>query len=375
MEKNLETIEQLKIEVKNAIAHDPVVKDCEKFNLKDIVIDSTMSIDNKQFSDNAIKKVLDILNVKPQFTEYRKSMSEKDWEMIGDRIKKAKGDVILYGEMSDQETVNNIHLMNPDKKRDDDMINSMAVVNLIENELRTSDCDYSLNSFNFQKDSYLFDIELKNASAPIDLLENDTWHTGHRFTFNSLNFKYMPFFERLVCSNGMYGKQFGFRSNIAKQSFNNERIERIINNALKGINETHYQLLDEQSKRLNNTNISLYEFYDHKNWFNRGSRKDAYELLMEKYFPEEPFFKTFGIPVNEQTSVWKRTADSGIKAYDFVNLLTWIASHQKETGLTLEDSIDLKIVASNLFFKQVFDLMQVAPRKTPDYPIFQIPVN
>lgn len=368
MQKNAETIEQLKSEVKNAIAHDPLVRDIEKFNLKNIVIDGSMSIGNKQFSDAAIKKVLNLLNVKPGFVDYRKSMSEKDWDMVNDRIKKAKGDIELYGEITDQEMINAIYLVNTKKKRDDDMTNSLAVIAVIEDELRDSECDYRLSSFEFNKNTYKFSIEFMNESMPIDILNGDIWNVGHRFEFNSVSFKYMPIFERLICKNGMYSKPFGFGSYINKQSFNNEKIEKVINNAIHSFNEIHAKLLEEQAEALKKTNISIAEFMYYKKWFDKGSRKNSNNQLIEKYFNEEPFYKAYGLPVAEQTSVWKKTADSGINAYDFLNMLTWIASHPDQSSIKPEDAIDLKIASSAFFMNQKFDMKQLAPRKNVDYP-------
>lgn len=368
MERNQETIAQLQENVSKAIQNDPMVRDMEKFNLKDITIDSTMSIGNKEFSEKSIKKVLDVLNVKPNFTDYRKSMSEADWKLVADRIKDAKGDLFLYGELGSGEVINNIHYANPKKKKSDDMTNSLAVINAIENELRTSENEFSLARFNFDSEKYTFDIELKNESSEFDALAGDSWKVGNKFTFNSTNFKYLPYFERLVCSNGMIGKTFGFNSNISKASFNNEKIEKIINNALASFNPAHTQLIESHANYLKGVNISLAEFYGWRNWFNKGPRKDAYKDIMDKYFPEAPFYKAFSLPVAEQTTAWKRTADAGINAYDFFNLLTWIASHPTESMIESSDAIDLKIASSSFFFWDKFDMLEIAPKVKVDYP-------
>lgn len=374
MKRNQETIELLRSSVQEAIAFDPVVKNVEKFELKNVKIDSAMSFAGKEFSENAIKSVLNILEVKPAFKDFQKSMSEKDWELVADKIKKAKGDVYLYGDMSNDNRVNQVYLANPNKKQPDDMTNSLSVIETIERELAESDCDYSLNKFDFIPEKYQFDIELLNDSDPIDVFTNDTWKAGTNFIFNSLNFKHFPFFERLSCSNGMMSKQFGFNSDIAKNTFNNKRLEKIINQSLHSVNESHFQMLEDFSKRLKNTNISLEEFYDIKKFFQKGDRKIDYELLCGHYFSEEPFFKEFGLPVADMPKNWKRTANSGINAYDMVNLLTWIASHPKDSGLNTEDCLDVKIKAGNLFFKESFDLTSLAPAKNFTYPAYDYQV-
>lgn len=60
-----------------------------------------------------------------------------------------------------------------------------------------------------------------------------------------------------------------------------------------------------------------------------------------------------------------------INAYDFVNLLTWIASHIQESGLNEQDAVELKIAAGNIFFKENFDMMLRAPQKSIKYPQYE----
>jgi hypothetical protein len=295
-------------------------------------------------------------------------MDEKDWKQVSDKIKKAKGDIFLFGELSADNQIHHVHYINPKKKKADDMTNSMAIFNAIENELRNSDVDFSLKNFNFDPETYKFDVEFLNETSGIDVFTNDTWKTGNKFIFNSLNFRHLPFFERLVCTNGMVKPQFGFKSSVSKASFNNEKLEKVIYNALHSINDTHHQLLEQYAKHLKSQNVSLYEFYDFREWLNKGSRKDSYRNLIAKYFDDEPFYKAFGMPVNEQTKLWKKSADSGINAYDFLNLLTWVASHANESGLVKSDADELKIHAANFFFKESLDLEEVAPKVKVDYP-------
>jgi len=373
--KNQDAIDLLQMKVKEVTDNNQICRNIEKFELKDIKISDQMTYGSKMLSDDAMKSVLDVLEVKPAFKEFQKSMSEKDWELVSDKIKKAKGETFLYGNVTDQGIVADIFTMDPNKKKPDDMTNSLAVIDMIQYELANSECDYSLSGFKFDPEKNLFDVELTNESHPVDLLGNDPWKTGNRFIFNSLSFQSAPHFIRQICTNGMHKKEFGFHSDISKKSFNNNKIEKIIGNALHSINETHYQLLEEYSSRLRNNNISLDEFYGHKLWFNKGERKESeYDMMMEKYFDEAPFYKTYGLPVNEQPKTWLRTADSGINAYDFVNLLTWIASHPETSGLSEKDSLGLKIMAGNLFFKENLDLVNLAPRKTPEYKRFEYPI-
>ena len=264
--RNRDTIELIRTKTKAITEDYQLNRNIEKFNLKDIKIENVASYQNKLFSDDATTTLLNLLNVKPAFKDYQKSMSEKDWETVADKIKKAKGEVEIYGDISHDDIVNNLYIANPNKKVLDDMTNSLNVINTIETELAQSQCDYSLANFNFDPGKYMFDISLRNESDPIDLLGNDPWKTGQNFKFNSLDFKWAPYFERLSCTNGMMKQQFGFQSNISRNNFNNNKFDRIINKALASVNESHYIMLEEFAKRLNATNISLAEFYATKNW-------------------------------------------------------------------------------------------------------------
>jgi hypothetical protein len=368
--KNIETVEQIEQKVKEAIAHDPFVKDIEKFNLKDISINDTLMLGKRELNDKSIKRILDILNVKPAFTEYKKSMSEKDWQLVANRIKEAKGDLYLYGEMTGDSKVNNIFGVNPNKKSPDDSTNSLSVIEKITEELKTSDYDFSLENFSFNKENYLFDIGLKNNSCQLDVLPGDTWKVGSKFTFNSLQFKHTPYFERLICSNGMLGQQLGFRSDISKSTFNNDKLGGIINKAIKNINESHLKLLEEHAETLKNVNLSVGEFLTYRSWFTKGNRGEYCDNLVNKYFTLEPLYKAYGGPVNEKSWAWKKSADTGINAYDFLNLLTWIGSHTKESGLEKQDATDLQIMASSLYFNKAFDMREIAPKVNVSYPRF-----
>jgi hypothetical protein len=89
---------------------------------------------------------------------------------------------------------------------------------------------------------------------------------------------------------------------------------------------------------------------------------------MARFFNEKPFFQAYGVNLDEKSKKWKSTADSGINAYDFFNMLTWIASHPGEVKMDRSDRIDLQIQASNLLFKPQYDLEDIATGVTVNYP-------
>jgi len=89
---------------------------------------------------------------------------------------------------------------------------------------------------------------------------------------------------------------------------------------------------------------------------------------MAKFFNETPFYKAYGVNLEEKSKKWKSTANTGINAYDFFNMLTWIASHPEEVKMDKTDRINLQIQSSNLLFKNQLDLEDVATNVVVEYP-------
>jgi len=147
--RNQETVEFLQEKVNEVTKNHSIIQNIERFELKNVKIDGTMSIGNKVFSEEAVKQTFDILKVQPAFKEYQKLMPEKDWEYVADKLKKANGDVCLYGDISGDGQVNGVYVQNPNKKKSDDMTHSLAIIDMIQNELIESECEYKLKKFEF----------------------------------------------------------------------------------------------------------------------------------------------------------------------------------------------------------------------------------
>ena len=73
--------------------------------------------------------------------------------------------------------------------------------------------------------------------------------------------------------------------------------------------------------------------------------------------------------IQEKSRKWKSTANSGINAYQFFNMLTYIASHPDKIIMDRSDRTDLQIAASNLLFKKQLDLEDVAQSAQVIYPV------
>ena len=368
--KNKETIEQLQSFVNGIEQKNPSRRDIVDFNLQDVEINGEFKYRDLKFEEAASDKILDILNAKPSFKEYRQLMEEKDWKNVSRQIKTAKGDINLYGSLIPDKmggyVVDDIYFRNPKKKQPDDLTTPKAIVETICEELSTSMIDWSLANSMYNEDKNLFEISLRNENNPVEVLAGDSWKKGEMFSFNSTNFKQCPFYERLICSNGMTKPSYGFSSNISKVSFNNQKVQKVINNALAADNDSVSQMIAECIKHAKGTNVSIREFYEVRNFFD----KKGYSVILDKYFIEAPLYSAYGTSIADKNKQWQSTADSGINAYDFINLITWIASHTDKSNISKEDAAKLKIHAGWLFTLPKFDLEHAAPKVDIKYPRF-----
>lgn len=368
--KNKDVIDQINHFVDNVEQESPSRRDILSFNLQDVKINESFEIDGMEFTEKASDAILGVLNTKPSFKEFQSIMEQTDWNLVSNRLKSAKGDINLYGSLVQKEDgshiVDGIFFKNVKKKQPDDLTNSRAIVNQICETLSTSSIDWTLKGINFDKESSNFELSLLNDSQPVDVLANDPWKFGQDMIFNSTQFQNSPFYERLVCTNGMRQTTGGWKSNISKATFTNAKINTAINNALNGIYDEAAQLLTQLSQHAKNNTISLREFYYYRKFF----EKKGYDDILAKYFIEAPFYKAWGENVAEKDDTWKSTANANINAYDFINLNTWLASHTDKSHMTAGDAAELKLKIAYLFTAPQFDTEKIATPADVVFPHF-----
>ncbi|MCK9574602.1 MAG: hypothetical protein WC979_01715 [Candidatus Pacearchaeota archaeon] len=368
--KNKGTIDQINQFVEAIERETPTRRDIVQFNLQDIVINDKFIVDEMDLTDRAADAVLSVLNAKPAFKEYQSLMEVTDWNLVSSRLKAAKGDVNLYGSLlhnpDGTHTIDAIFFKNPKKNKADDLTNSKALVETVTRILSTSSVDWSLSKIGFDNETSKYTISLLNDSNPIEVFENDLWKQGQTLIFNSTSFINEPFFDRLICGNGMRKPSYGFRSNISKASFNNEKLEKAISNALSEDNDNVAHLIKGFAEHMKGTTISLREFYNHRNFL----IKRGYEELADKYFIEAPFYKAWGDNVCKKSKTWKASADTGINAYDFINLNTWLASHIEESKMSEAHAYELKNAITGIFTAKELDMELIASQQKVEYPHF-----
>lgn len=367
---NKKVIDKINEFVETLEKQNPIFNDAVQFNLQDVTIEDAFKLNSMDFSEKATNAILDVLNVKPSFRKFQTIMEPQDWQVVSERLKTATGDVNLYGSViankDGSNTIQNIFFKNARKKKDDDLTTTKGLVAMITNELSISNVDWELYGISHDTETSKIRIELLNDNNPVEVLSGDFWKKGQSFEFNSTSFKQEPFFERLVCSNGMRRPQYGWKSNISKVSYTNEKLEKTIANALSNDNEELSQLITQFAEHTKANNISLREFYFYRKFY----EKKGYDNILSKYFIEAPFYKAWGDNVCDKDDTWKATADSGINCYDFINLNTWIASHSEESGINKQDADDMKVRISFLFTAKELDMEKIAPAAQVTYPHF-----
>jgi len=366
--KNKDVIDEIRSKA-NQFEQGNKVHHVRQFKVKELDFSAGVQLEAVPLRDRAMKSALNILRVRSNFVDFSKSMSTEDWKAVSGRLTAAQGDIPLFGKVSldaaGREEITDIYYDNPNKKVVS-TANADDYINWITESLSTSTSDYSLKDFSFDSKSQLYDLTLLDQDTEVDVFKGgtDAWKLGERFTFNSLTFNYAPFFERLVCSNGATARQFGFGANIAQAKFNDAKIRSLIDKSIQHNDATIVDRLQHAVDHLHGNQISLREFYEFRRFF--GTEK--YEDIANQYFNDELFYRSYGVNVAEKSHKWRSTAATGINAYDFFNLLTWIASHPDKVKMDHKDRLDLQIKAANFLFRDNLDLEDVATPVKIEYP-------
>lgn len=370
--KNQETIQRIQNESNGIIESLGERSICE-FKIKDLDIDNGVYLNEMPVRGRALNTIMSTLKVRNNFTEFANKMAPNDWTMVSEKLKSAEAETKMFARIiKDNEgktEVNNVYRQNDKKKVSDDATLSQYF-SWINESLEKSENDYSMKSLNFNAKTEQFDLVLLNESKRVDVFGTDTdlWKMGDRFTFSGLRFDYAPFFERLVCSNGNTALQYGFGANIAHAKFNNNRIKGVIEKNLVFGTESLPNQLVQAVQHLKNNNISIAEFEGAKRFFESRNENEKYDGLLHRFFNDKLFYQTYGLNIADKSRKWKSTANTGINAYDFFNMLTYIASHPEDVRLEREHRRELQIQASNILFKKELDLEDVATRVEIEYP-------
>jgi hypothetical protein len=371
---NQHVIEQIRSEVAPIIERLGDRQQSE-FKLKDLdITEKGLLLKDTPISSKAQSKILGTLRVKKNFMELSHKMTPNDWQTVSHKLKQVEGDTKMYATINkDDNGGSEIIDVQPHRgiaKKHSDDASYNQYFDWITDSLANSEKNYSLKNLNFNSKNEMFELILLDEDKRVDVFgtDLDLWKMGDRFHFGGLRFNYAPFFERLVCSNGNTASEFGFGADISKSTFNNKKIQSVIEKSLRYGSETMPETLQNAVQHLQKNNVSLSEFYYYRNFFEARNSEDVYNGIIERFFSDRPFYQGYGTNIAEKSRKWKSTANSGINAYDFFNMLTYIASHPQEIRMDRNDRIQLQIQASNLLFKKELDLEDIATSCNINYP-------
>jgi len=369
--KNTEVIQKIRSQANEALGS---IKDrtYHEFKLRDLDFEEGINLKGIPLKGQAAEKVLGTLRVKKNFTDTGAKMSAEDWSAVSYKLKQAEGETKLYGAVTgegEEREISWVYDVNENKKRSDDQVNYENYFNWLTGSLAETEKGYELKDFHYNQKDDKFTLTLLENEMELDVFGNglDIWKAGHRFTFSGLYYNAAPFFERLVCSNGAVARQYGHGADISKAKYNNFKIEQSIRKAIIEQNADIPLMLNEAVQHLQKNNVSLAEFYYYRNFFESRNANGLYDKILSQHFDEKPFFQSYGVNIDTKSNKWKSTANSGINGYDFLNHITYLASHPDEIQMDREDRLKLQITASNLLFKKELDLEDVAGYVNVDY--------
>jgi len=332
------------------------------FQLGDLEVkEGALIYDNLKLDKISTNKILAKLKVRPDFLSLSKQMTENDWSMVSDKLKSVNADQAIYARTAGEANATVANLMIAHKKAPNGGIQIPEVFGLLEQALISSSAsDFVVKERSFDDKTDTVTVTLLNDKTDFDVFGNgqDPWKIGRQITWSNTGFNVSPFFERLVCTNGNVGKQFGFSADITKKKYNYGHINGILEKEIINSADVHSAILAEAARHMQRQNVSVKEYLEYRKLFN----EEDHDPILKKYFDLSYLNKAYKCDVDEMHNVWKTTADTGKNAYDFFNDLTYIASHPDQIKLSEEIRKSLQIKASNLLFKKTLDLEYVAPK-------------
>lgn len=343
-------------------------RDIVSFKLSDVSFDDKANVKGNSLSSTSMNKILSSLRVKNNFITYKEKMQKDDWKQVEESLKSVNKNTEFWGKRvlntDGSSTITKLFQRNESAIETDYSVGFKNYFDMITLALEGTKIEFELNDANFNDDTEEVTLRLLDKSTNIDALKDmsDLWKHGANLTFDLLQFNTAPFFERQICTNGMVASKMGFRTNIKNQSFNEDSIQKEINRILMNTDVKYAGMIQESVNHLKKTDLSIREYFEYKEFFENRNYDGRYNHILGKFFSDNEMYKAYGVELTKQTGKWLSSATSGRNAYDFFNDITWIASHKDITRIDSDDAYELQTRSSNLFFKDSFDLEDVAPK-------------
>lgn len=345
-------------------------RDIVSFKLGDIDFGEEINVGGARITETAIGRILTSLKVQKGFLNYKKKMTKEQWAQVRESLQDVNKNTEFLGRKvinsSGNASIIKLYQKNESLIDQEQHIGFNDYFDMIITALEGTNIDYDVKSMYFDDSNERATLRFIDKNSELSVFSDvtDSWKRGIDMNFDLLQYSSAPLFERLVCTNGMVASQYGYATSIRNQSFKMNALQKEINRLLiKGdANRRLDDMLKNAADHLRNTDISINEFYEYRNFFSNRNNDHCYDHILGKFFSESPLYKSYGVDIKEQSEKWLSTATSGRNGYDFFNDLTWLASHPVESRIGDEDARDLQIKMSHLFFKEKLDLEDIAPK-------------
>lgn len=343
-------------------------RDIITFKLGDLSFDDNINVHGNVVTDAAISRILTSLKVQKKFLDYSQTMTKEQWDQVRNTLQDVNKNIEFWGKkVTDNKgnsRITKLFQKNEMAAQNNDSVGFRDYFDMLVTSLEGTNIEYELKEPYFDEKDEKVIMRFIDKNSEVSVFEDriDNWKKGVDLTFDLLQYQSSPFFERLVCSNGMVSREHGFSSNIRNQSFKAKDIQKEINRLLIKGDSKLDQLLINAVNHLRTTDISVREFYEYRDHFASRNSEGNYDHIINKFFAEAPLFRAYGVNPTEQTDRWQSSATSGRNGYDFFNDLTWLASHPTEAKIDTDDALTLQIKSGNLLFKKKLDLEDMAPK-------------
>lgn len=382
-EATIATVRDLQKKVKERRNNASVVE----FQLADLDFDNGIFYKDIKISNNAISKINSTLQIKDKFlTRHKNRIEVEEWDNMKNALKHSVGGTKFYG----KKIINNageeeiVKIYDGSRKDDTDGIIHSGSNITYDYYFDTlvdilSGCveDYSISNASYDNEHETVRISLLDTNSEFDVFQNglDPWKVGWDMSFDALQYQQSPFFERLICTNGMVSAEHGSSTNIQAKRFNRATINRLMEKILAPEYSDFFNLIQSASLNAKNYDLSIKEFNMFKSFFVDNNVNNRYDKLISRFFDDKDILIAYKDCDSKlmKTSAWQSTASSGRNVYDFFNDMTWIASHRDRSGLDLNDTRQLQIIAGKFLLSQP-DMSKIAPHVNFRVPS-KAPVN
>lgn len=353
----IEVVENLREDILNSRQNEVV-----KFKLNKInITNGSILIDDNILDDKSVSKLCKKIKVLNTFIDYKKQLRDEDWDDLQGKLESLNKDTDFYASVSENNVIQDIYSK---VELESSSFNSLESYNnfldSITKALKLTNFKYTVKSAKFDNRQNRVSLKMLHEDSNIDIFGNhsDMWKSGVDLNFNSIDFSSSPFFERLICTNGMTAANYGYSTNIQQSKWDYAKIDKQVSKILINDSKSNSMII-ECAQNLSMNDVSVREFLQYKRFIESINEDEKYSNILDTVFSEEDIIKNYGVEIRNKSKKWQSMATSGRNAYGFFNDLTYIASHPEETGMNSVDGRELSILSSKLFFNKNLDLQDV----------------